>query len=109
MKKSLLLLVLLVVPCLAQNPVEEAKTKIAKQKHDAIVQHAKDLLERKEELEKELAEIDAKLAKLANGEDVKQPSIQFAGTGTITSTNLALSYTPTYCVNGSGAVVSCPQ
>lgn len=53
------------------NVVNEAKASLAAKYHKALVAKAEGLLERKKLLEAELSEIDEKLAKLANGVDVK--------------------------------------
>lgn len=88
--KSFILLLVLAVPMFGQTVVDEAKVKLAKEKHAAQVEQAKDLLARKEALQAELDKIDADLAKLANGQDVKLSAptpqyLQFTG-----STNLGL-------------------
>lgn len=50
------------------------RTKIAKEKYEQKVAYAKSLLEQKENLEKELSEVNAKLAKIDRGEEVKIPN-----------------------------------
>lgn len=95
------LIVVLALPAFGQSVVDEAKTKIEKQKHEAMVCYAKSLLEQKAEVEAKLAEIDGKLARLAKGEDVKIDSaygltssgpIYYSGT-----TTLGMTLSPACC------------
>lgn len=68
-----MLMILFFVACTVPvwaGPVDEAKIEIEKVKHEALVTKAKILLNRKEEVERELKEINQKLEKLNNGEDV---------------------------------------
>lgn len=98
----IIFVIALAIPLFGQSVVDEAKTKIEKQKHEAMVCHAKKLLERKSEIEAELAKIDSNLADLASGKDVKveaSPSgLTFYATAP-SSTTLTLCST---CLVGSG-------
>lgn len=94
--KTLILLLLITLPVCAQDslsPVDAARTKIAKEKYEQKVAYAKSLLEQKENLEKELSEVNAKLAKIDRGEEVKIPNnsnnysgqvVYTGGTGNLT-------------------------
>lgn len=108
MKKQFVVLLLLVVPLFAQNAVEEAKTKIAKQKHELMVEHAKKLLERKAEIEAEMADINQKLATLESGKDVEIPGSWSSGiTGGLTYTPSALGYVTGGGGGGSFTCTNC--
>jgi hypothetical protein len=69
-----LLVVFLALPLVAQDPVTDAKAGQEKKHHEALVAKAEQLLQQKQDLEKQLADVNAKLSKLANGEDVKLSS-----------------------------------
>lgn len=98
--RALLLAVFLVVPMFAQNVVEEAKSKITKQKHDSMVEKAKNLLQRKEKIQEELSDIDAKLAKLESGQDVKEDATLgtawYSGATSITTCSSCVSMNTQY-------------
>lgn len=80
--------------------VDEAKAKITKQKHETMVEHAKSLLEKKSELEAELATVNAKLEKLENGQDVKvEEAGGFAFTGATTTSYVACCYGSCACLS----------
>lgn len=67
--------------------VEEAKGQISKEKHEALVRKAKDLLNEKASLEEKLSGVKEKLKKLECGEDTETDSdvrLLTYGTGTIT-------------------------
>ena len=73
--------------------VSEAQTKLSKERHEALVEKAKSLLQDKERLTAELAAVNAKLDKLDKGEDIQQPETSNS-TGALTF----YSY-PNYCCN----------
>ena len=72
--KHFAVLLLLACSLMAQSGVvNEAKDKIAKEHHDALVQKAKQLLAEQSSLEAQLAVVKQRLGKLDAGEDVDLP------------------------------------
>jgi hypothetical protein len=99
MKKLLCVVLLLTGMSFGQSVVSEAKAKIEKEHHAAMVSKAQSLLETKAALEAELKEVDAKLAKLEAGQDVKlkedSGTLVWSGAsgGTWTTTTCCCCYT----------------
>ena len=60
----------------------DAPAKIQKEKHEAMVEHAKTLLEKKASLPAELAGVEKSLVKLDNGEDVNPGATLTSGSTT---------------------------
>lgn len=74
MKKAIIIAVLLfsvgITQAACAGVVDEAKGQIAKEKHETLVFKAKQLIQREEEIRKELSAIQLKLEVLERGEDV---------------------------------------
>jgi len=73
MKKYAVILLILALPAFGQDLVSEARANLEAKHHKAMVAKTEKLIERKKELESELADVNEKLEKLANGIDVKMP------------------------------------
>jgi Skp family chaperone for outer membrane proteins len=93
---KVILVLALCMPLFAQNPVTEAKDRVAKEHHEALVQKAKQRLEHKAQLEAELKQVDEELQALESGRDVKEPPPNFTiNCGTTTCWNGCTTFVTT--------------
>ena len=72
MTKRIFAVLLLSMMCFGQSITQEAESKIAKERHEKLVQRAKELLEEKEELQAKLEEVEKDLTSVNEGKMPKK-------------------------------------